>query len=60
VRDGEAGALVTAVRDGHGVADRGLGTGFFPAAGVVPVARQGPTNHDYQAGIGIDDDLVSR
>ncbi len=31
VRDDEADALVTAVGDRDGVADGGLGAGFFPA-----------------------------
>ncbi len=30
---------VAAVCDGHRLADGGLGPGFFPAAGVVPVSR---------------------
>lgn len=40
VRDNQSGALIAAVCDGHRLTDGGLGAGFFPASGVVPVARQ--------------------
>lgn len=58
VRDDESGARVTAVGDGHRLADGVLGAGFLPAAGVVPVAGQGAADHDDQAGVGVDDELV--
>lgn len=60
VWDDESGVLVTAVGDGHRRADGGLGTGLLPASGVVPVAGQGPADHDDQAGVGVDDDLMGR
>ncbi len=60
VRNDQSGALMADVGDGHRVAGGGLGAGFFPAAGVVPVARHGPADHHDQAGVGVDDDLVGR
>ena len=38
---GKAGARVAAVSDRHGVADGGLGSGFFPCFAVVAVAGRG-------------------
>lgn len=58
VRDNQAGALVAAVGDGHGLADGVLGAGFLPAARVVPDAGQRLGDHDDQPGVGVDDDLV--
>ncbi len=52
--------LVAAVGDGHRLADSGLGAGFLPAAGFMPVARQGPADDHDQTGVGVDDHLMSR
>lgn len=54
VRDDQPGALVAAVGDGHRLADGGLGPGFLPSVGVVPVVRQRLADHDDQAGVGVD------
>lgn len=58
VRDDESGALVTAVGDRGRIADGVPGAGFLPATGVVPVARQRSADHDDEAGVRVDDDLV--
>ncbi len=60
VRDDESGARVAAVGDGKGVADGGLGAGLLPCLAVVAVPGERPADHDDQAGVGIDDDLVVR
>jgi hypothetical protein len=46
------------VRDGHRGADRSLGPGLLPAAGVVAVAGQRSADHRDRASVGVDDDLV--
>lgn len=58
VRDDESGARVAAVGDRDGAAYCGLGAGFLPCLAVVAVPGQRPANHDDQAGVGVDDDLV--
>jgi len=57
--DEQAGPLVAAVGDRRGGTDSGLGSGLFPAVGVVPIPGQGPADYDNQASVGVDDDLVS-
>lgn len=46
----------------HGLAVAGLaggfGAGFLPCLAVVAVAGQGLADHNDQAGVGVDDDLV--
>lgn len=58
VRDDQAGAGVAAVGNRAGLADGGLGAGLLPRLAVVAVPGERPTDHDDQAGIGVDDDLV--
>jgi hypothetical protein len=58
VRHHESGAGVTAVGDRDGLPDGGLGSGLAPRLAVVAVARQWLADHDDQAGVGVDDDLV--
>jgi hypothetical protein len=58
VRHHESGPRVAAVGDRRGVANRGLGAGLGPRLAVVAVARQWLSDHDDQAGVGVDDDLV--
>src|SRR4051812_26253235 len=58
VRDDESGAWVAAAGDREGLADGGLGAGFLPRLAVVAVPGERSADHDDQAGVGVDDDLV--
>lgn len=58
VRDDESGAWIAAVGDCEGVADNDLGAGLFPRPAVVAVPGERPADHDDQAGVGVNDDLV--
>lgn len=58
VRDDQAGARVAAVGDREGLTEGCLGAGFLPCLAVVAVPGERPADHDYQAGIGVDDNLV--
>lgn len=58
VRDDESGAQVAAVGDREGLADSGLGAGLLPRFAVVAVAGERPADHDDQAAVGVDDDLM--
>lgn len=60
VRNHQPRSAVAAVRDGHRLPDRVLGSGFGPCPSVMAVARQWLPDHDDQAGIGVDDHLVVR
>lgn len=52
VRDGQAGAPLTAVRDDGGVVDCILGAGQFPRLAVVVAAGQWPSQGDDKSGTG--------
>jgi hypothetical protein len=54
----EPGAWVSAVSDRHGGVDGAFGSGLFPCLAVVAVAGKRPTDHDDQATVGVDDNLV--
>ena len=56
----ESGAGIAAVSDRGGLADGSFGAGFLPRLAVVAVSGQGPTDHDHESGVGVDDDLVVR
>lgn len=58
VRHDSPGPWIAAISHHGSPADRCLGPRFLPCHAVVPVAWQGPTDHNDQAGVGIDDDLV--
>jgi hypothetical protein len=58
VRDDEPSAGILAVGDREGLADGGFGAGFFPGFAVVAVSGEWPNDHDDEAGVGVDDDLV--
>jgi hypothetical protein len=52
------GAWIAAVSDRHSGADGALGSGLFPCLAVVAVAGKRPTDHDDQATVGVDDNLM--
>lgn len=58
VRDDEAGARVAAVGNRDGVAHGSLRAGLLPRLTAVAVPCERPADHDDQAGVGVDDDLV--
>jgi hypothetical protein len=58
VRDDGSGSRVAAVCDRGGLADGGFGAEFLPRLAVVAVPGERPADHDDQAGVGVDDDLV--
>lgn len=58
VRDDQAGAPVSAVRDHRGAADGGFRAGQLPRLAVVAVAGQRPADRDDEPGVGVDDDLM--
>lgn len=58
VRDDQSGARIAAMGDREVPADGGFGAGLLPRRAVVAVAGERPADHDGQAGVGVDDDLV--
>lgn len=54
----ESGARIAAVSDRECLADGGPGAGLLPCLAVVAIAGERPADHDDQADVGVDDDLV--
>lgn len=59
VRDDQAGAAVAAVGDRCGLPNCRFGVGFRPRSAVAAVTGQRTADHDDEAGVGVDDDLVA-